>query len=316
MALGLTPEQVAVLERRSEGWVGGLQLAALSLARHPDRDAFLRAFAGRDRHVMDYLVAEVLEAQPPEIRRFLLRTSVLERINASLAAAVTGLPDCGAILERLERGHVFIVALDPRREWFRYHHLFADLLRHQLSLAPGERAADCHAAASDWFEAEGATVEAAEHALAAGDSARVARLIERHGWELMLSGRSRQVYGWVRQVPERMLFENADRLSTALWNEYNRTGTYRRAWRERLEELTREAAATELGRAIRGELADDGRDRGRASPQAGPGSDRPCRRDRPRPGDGGTAVAAHRRAGHRGGLRASLRRSGNGGRGL
>jgi LuxR family maltose regulon positive regulatory protein len=254
MALGLTPEQVAVLERRSEGWVGGLQLAALSLARRADRDAFLDAFAGRDRYVMDYLVAEVLEAQPPDIRRFLLRSAVLERMNASLCAAVTGLEECGAILERLERGHVFVVALDPQREWFRYHHLFADLLRHQLALAPGERAADCHAAASDWFEAEGAIVEAAEHALAAGDSARVAALIERHGWELMLSGRSKQVYAWVQQVPERLLFENAGRLSTALWNEYNRTGSYRRAWRERLEQLIRQDGTTELGRAIRSEL--------------------------------------------------------------
>lgn len=254
MGLGLTADQVGILERRSEGWVGGLQLAALSLTRRTDRDAFLEAFAGRDRYIMDYLVAEVLEAQPPDVRRFLLRSSVLERMNASLCAAVTGLEDCGAILERLERDHVFVVVLDPQREWFRFHHLFAELLRHQLALAPGERATDCHAAASDWFEAEGAITEAADHALAAGDNARVAGLIERHGWELMLSGRSKQVYAWVKQVPERLLFENAERLSTALWNEYNRTGTYRRAWRERLDQLTGGDAPHDLDRAIRGEL--------------------------------------------------------------
>lgn len=237
MALGLSGPQVDLLDERSEGWVGGLQLAALSLSGRADRDAFLGAFAGNDRYIMDYLTAEVLAVQPPEIGRFLLRTSVLERMNADLCEAVTGLENCGAILERLERDHVFVIGLDAKREWYRYHHLFADLLLHQLGMSPQERASDCHAAASTWYEARGAVGEAVEHALAAGDSERVADLAARHGWDLMLGGQSRQVWSWLRQVPERILLDRPRRLSVALWSEYIRIGRYRQEWRERMEAM-------------------------------------------------------------------------------
>jgi LuxR family maltose regulon positive regulatory protein len=257
MGLGLSGDQIDRLDQRTEGWVGGLQLAALSLTRHADRDAFIASFDGSDRYIMDYLAAEVLRTQPPEIRRFLLRTSVVERMNGDLCRELTGLADSAEILRRLEREHLFVVGLDSTREWFRYHHLFADLLRHQLALAADERASDCHAAASVWFERRGAIAEAAEHALAAGDSARVAGIVDRHGWDMILGGHSKQLLTWLQQVPESVLMADAKRLSTALWCEYVRIGCIRQPWRKRIEELTGgdgEATPGEA-RAIRAELS-------------------------------------------------------------
>ncbi len=254
MQLGLSSAQIDRVDERSEGWVGGLQLAALSLSGRADRDAFLRSFAGNDRYIMDYLAAEVLAAQSPETRRFLLRTSILDRMNADICGAVTGLDNCGSILERLERDHVFVVALDQKREWYRYHHLFADLLRHQLALSREERASDCHRAASIWHEAQGAIAEAVDHALAAGDTERVADLAASHAWDLILGGHSKQLLSWLMQVPERILLDCPKRLSAALWCEYIRLGQFRQVWRERIEVMAK-AGATPEDEAILAELA-------------------------------------------------------------
>lgn len=239
MGLSLSTEQIELLERRTEGWAGGLQLAALSLHRRKDADAFLETFAGDDRYIMDYLTEEVLAAQSPEVRRFLLRTSVLERMHADLCAAVTGLEDCGALLERLERDRVFVVALDDERGWYRYHHLFRGLLQHQLAASSEDRASECHLAASEYFEAEGSIADAVRHALLASDHERVAALVARHGWSLIFGGGAKQIVAWLREIPARVLLDDPQRLSIALWSDYIRRGRVRSEWRERVEELLR-----------------------------------------------------------------------------
>jgi LuxR family transcriptional regulator, maltose regulon positive regulatory protein len=224
MGLGLSSDDIARLHDRSEGWIGGLQMAALSMQGERDRATIIDAFDGRNRYVMDYLVEEVLAAQPPEIGRFLLRTSVLDRMCAGLCEAVTGMPDSAAILDRLERARLFVVPLDDRREWFRYHALFADLLRHQLARSAGDRMGDCQTAASRWFERQGFIDDAAEYALAAGDAERVAAIAETYGRDMIIAGQSKRLHALLSQVPADRLAGNADRLSVALWARFNREG--------------------------------------------------------------------------------------------
>ncbi|SDS77835.1 LuxR C-terminal-related transcriptional regulator [Microterricola viridarii] len=178
MGLSLSQEDVAALETRTEGWIAGLQLAALSMRDRADASAFIAGFAGSNRFVIDYLIEEVLERAPEETRDFLRDTAILDRLSGPLCDAVTGATGGGAMLAALERANLFVVPLDEAREWCRYHHLFADVLRSRL-LGPGaERAAVLHARASAWFEHHDALEEAVRHALAAGDLPRAARLIE------------------------------------------------------------------------------------------------------------------------------------------
>lgn len=178
MGLDLTAAAVDVLEARTEGWIAALQLAALSLRGRDDPAAFIAEFAGDDRFVVDYLVDEVLDRQTDEVRTFLLETSILNRLSAPLCAAVTGRSDAKAILEALERSNLFVVALDDRRQWYRYHHLFADVLRARLADEEPEQAAALHRRASDWFAAEGDRAEAIRHAMVAEDFTKAAELVE------------------------------------------------------------------------------------------------------------------------------------------
>ena len=143
MGLELSAEDIAALEGRTEGWIAGLQLAALSMRDRRDVSGFVRAFSGSHRDVLDYLAEEVLERQPESIRRFLLETSVLDYLSGSLCDAVTGRYDGQQMLERLERENLFVVALDEERHWYRYHHLFADFLRTRLERESPERASSC-----------------------------------------------------------------------------------------------------------------------------------------------------------------------------
>ncbi|MGE0158644.1 MAG: LuxR C-terminal-related transcriptional regulator [Gemmatimonadales bacterium] len=178
MALDVSERDVATLEQRTEGWAAGLQLAALSLKGRSDVRGLADAFSGDNRHVADYLVEEVLRAEPERVRRFLLSTSVLERLGGPLCEAVTGERDASSVLADLERRNVFVVPLDDRREWYRYHHLFAEVLRaHAMREDPARVRAD-HARASAWFESMGATADAIRHALLAGDADRAAALLE------------------------------------------------------------------------------------------------------------------------------------------
>ena len=176
--LTLTPSEVEAVEARTEGWAAALQLAALSMQGREDPGAFIAEFAGDDRFVVDYLAEEVLERQPPDVRRFLLETSVLDRLTAELCDAVTGRDEGRAMLAHLDRANLFLVALDDRRGWFRYHHLFADVLRARLlAETPGD-VDELHRRASAWYEAAGEPAAAVGHALAGHDVEVAARLIE------------------------------------------------------------------------------------------------------------------------------------------
>jgi len=205
MGLSLTATEIAALEERTEGWIAGLQLAALSMRGREDVAGFVRAFAGNHRYIADYLVEEVLQHQPAPIRSFLLQTAILERLYGPLCDAVTGQGGGGARLEGLERGNFFVVPLDDQRHWYRYHHLFADVLHaHLLDEQPGQ-VATLHRRASAWYELHDSSPDAIRHALAAGDFVRAADLIEPI-WPAM--GRSRQVatfLGWLKALPDALL---------------------------------------------------------------------------------------------------------------
>ena len=178
MGLGLGSEDVAALEERTEGWIAALQLAALSMEGRDDIADFVARFTGNDRYIVDYLVEEVLQRLPDEIRMFLLDTCILERLNGPLCDAVAGRSDGKAMLGALERRNLFVVPLDDQRRWYRYHHLFADVLQAHLEDEQPERALELHRRASEWYEREGEWTEAIRHALAARDFERTAELVE------------------------------------------------------------------------------------------------------------------------------------------
>jgi LuxR family transcriptional regulator, maltose regulon positive regulatory protein len=201
MGLTLSARDVAALEEVTEGWVAALQLAALSMRDRRDVSGFVNAFSGSNRHVLDFLAEEVLDRQSEDVREFLLDTSVLERLSAPLCDALTGRSDGQEMLERLERDNLFVVALDDERGWYRYHHLFADFLRGRLGRESPERFSESHLRAAWWYEREGWASEAVEHALAAGDAERVARLVEQHALALVARGEGAMVDRWLSALP-------------------------------------------------------------------------------------------------------------------
>jgi LuxR family maltose regulon positive regulatory protein len=201
MGLDLAPPHVAALESRTEGWAVGLQLAALSMRGQDDAAAFIEAFAGSHRFVLDYLVEEVLRGQPAETRKFLLDTSVLRELSGSLCDALTGRDDGQETLEALERGNLFVVPLDASRQWYRYHHLFADALRARLAQQHPDRLRELHRAASHWHAAQGTVADAVTHALAAGDADQAADLVELALSELRRHRQDRILRGWLQALP-------------------------------------------------------------------------------------------------------------------
>jgi LuxR family maltose regulon positive regulatory protein len=186
----LSDEALALLHDRAEGWAAGLRLAALSLAGHPDPELFAAGFSGSERTVAEYLLAEVLGRQPKQVRRVLVRTSVLERVNGELADLLTGSSGGGRILRELEEANAFVSALDAHRSWFRYHPLFADLLQLELLDSAPEEVARLHGAAAGWFAGHGFPVEAVRHAQAAQDWGLAGRVLSDHWFGLVLDGRS------------------------------------------------------------------------------------------------------------------------------
>ena len=202
--VALADPDLQALHERTEGWAAGVRLAAISLAGHPDPARFVAEFSGTDRTVADYLLGEVLERQPPDVRQLLLRTSPLERVSGPLADAVTGGSGSEATLRALEETGAFVVALDSDRTWFRYHHLFADLLRVQLRLAAPEDVRRVHAAAARWFAANGHVVDAIAHAQAAEDWLQATGLLTDHYFSLTLDGRQATARGLLRSFPRDM----------------------------------------------------------------------------------------------------------------
>jgi LuxR family maltose regulon positive regulatory protein len=192
---------VAALGNRTEGWAAGLQLAALSLQGRSDIGEFVAGFSGSHRYVLDYLAEEVLDRQPEQLRIFLLESSVLERLCGPLCEVVTGRADSQQLLEQVERANLFLVALDDVRGWWRYHHLFADLLRGRLQQQRPERALELHRAAADWCERHGLVDDAVRHARAAGDLPWAARLVEQH-FEAVLGRREdATLRRWLETLP-------------------------------------------------------------------------------------------------------------------
>jgi LuxR family maltose regulon positive regulatory protein len=205
MGLALTPQEVAALEARTEGWIAALQLAGLSMQGRDDLAAFIAGFAGDDRYIVDYLAEEVLDRQSEDHRHFLLQTSILERLSGPLCDAVTGQAGGKAKLAELERGNLFLVPLDDRREWYRYHQLFADVLQTHLLDEQPEAVAELHRRASVWLEQIGEPSEAIRHALAAHDFDRAADLMES---ALPAMRRTRQdavIRSWVDVLPDEVV---------------------------------------------------------------------------------------------------------------
>ncbi len=199
--IGISGEAVALLHERTEGWVAGLRLAAILLAEHPDPEQFVREFSGSERTVAGYLVAEVLERQPPEVREVLLRTSILDRVCGPLADCLTGGSGAEPILQRLEEANAFVTSLDATRCWFRYHGLFADLLRLELRRTDPGSIEGLHRKAARWHEQHGDPVEAIRHAQAAADWQYAARLITDSYVSLFLDGRRATVSGLLADFP-------------------------------------------------------------------------------------------------------------------
>jgi LuxR family transcriptional regulator, maltose regulon positive regulatory protein len=227
MSLNLSSEDIAALETRTEGWIAGLQLAAISMQEHQDATSFIKSFTGSHHFVLDYLVEEVLQLQSESVQRFLLSTSILDRLCGPLCDAVLGIGSWGLgdgsfsatiphpatsipqaysqkILEQIEHANLFIVPLDNERRWYRYHHLFADLLRqrlHQSILSSTDEVAELHRRASIWYEDNQLEAEAFHHAVAANDIERAARLVEGKGMPLFFRGVVAPVLKWLESLP-------------------------------------------------------------------------------------------------------------------
>jgi LuxR family maltose regulon positive regulatory protein len=205
MGIKLSAEEMAALEDRTEGWIAGLQLAALSMRGREDVPGFIRAFAGDNRYVLDYLAEEVLGRQPERTRSFLLETSVLDRMSGPLCDAVTGQEDGRGMLKALERGNFFVVPLDDKRRWYRYHHLFADVLFAHLMAERPDRVPALHRRASEWYERNGSAADAIRHALAAEDFGRAAHLVELAVPEMRRSRQEAKLLGWLKALPDELL---------------------------------------------------------------------------------------------------------------
>ena len=203
---GLSAEDLTALNERTEGWVTGLKMAALSMREQKDIPAFIATFTGSQRYIMDYLMEEVLQKQPQEICDFLMKTSILERLNGPLCNALVGREDSRRILLDLEREYLFIMPLDDTRQWYRYEHLFADLLQNECITTYGtEQVIDLHRQASQWFEDNNLPNEAVNHALAARDWERALRLISVLYEERRKRGEYETLIGWLQAIPEEML---------------------------------------------------------------------------------------------------------------
>jgi LuxR family maltose regulon positive regulatory protein len=205
MGLKLSPQEVASLEGLTEGWIAGLQMAALSMRGRKDVSGFIKSFSGSHRFILDYLVEEVLDQQSLTIQEFLLKTSILESLSGPLCDAVTDREDSQKTLTQLEQANLFLVPLDDERRWYRYHHLFADLLRIRLEHTQPEQTPTLHRRASEWFEHNGLIAEAVSHALEANDFERVVRLLAGNALAMIYYGELRTLVSWLEVLPDEVV---------------------------------------------------------------------------------------------------------------
>lgn len=217
MGLSLSAEDIDALESRTEGWIVGLQLAAISLQGLDDPSTHIKSFTGSHRFVLDYLIEEVLDQQPESVQGFLLQTSILNRLNGSLCDALTGQKNAQGILESLEHANLFIMPLDEKRFWYRYHHLFSDLLRQRLSQTQPDLVLTLHIRASKWYEKNGFPDEAIEHALNAKDFNRTANLIEEQADNIWERGEHTKLRRWLERLPVDLVFSNPQLCILQAW---------------------------------------------------------------------------------------------------
>jgi ATP/maltotriose-dependent transcriptional regulator MalT len=208
LGLDLTAPDIERLQARTEGWPAALYLAALSLRGEADPSGSIEAFAGDDRYLVDYLTAELLARQPPDLRSFLLRTSILKRLCGPLCDAVAERDGSAELLEDLERANLLLTPLDTKREWYRYHPLFADLLRHELIRAESDLVPLLHGRASSWYRDAGLIVEAADHAIAAGDVDAAVDLVGRYYSVFLAHGQLATIARWLDALPESVVAED------------------------------------------------------------------------------------------------------------
>src|SRR5262249_35511398 len=205
LGAGLAEDDVRLLAARTEGWIAGMQLAALAMRQHADRAAFVQSFTGSHHYLLDYIQEEILQRHELAVQRFLLQTAVLRRLNAALCAALTGDATSQAMLERLERTNLFVVPLDEERRWDRMHDLFREVLLARLQASEPELVSVLHQRAAHYFAAQDEMREAVTHALAARDFSYAASLIEREAGQLWLSGEAQTVLSWIGALPDVVL---------------------------------------------------------------------------------------------------------------
>ncbi|MES2073159.1 MAG: LuxR C-terminal-related transcriptional regulator [Pseudomonadota bacterium] len=220
MSLGLSQQQSDTLRAHTEGWAAGLQMAALSLSKVHSKADFIAGFSGKERHVIDFLADEVLLNQSEAIQSFLMRTSILDSFNAGLCQFLTGTADSQAMLLHLERNHMFLVPLDTTREWYRYHHLFAELLQSRLAKTQPGQVFELHSLAAQWYAAHDLPADALRHARLAQDMDLVARILDRHAINMFALGEVRTVAGWLSILPEAVALQYPDVALLTAFNMY------------------------------------------------------------------------------------------------
>jgi len=220
MKLDLSPGDVAALEERTEGWIAGLQMAALSMRGRKDVSGFIKAFSGTHRFILDYLVEEVLDRQSSDIQEFLLRTSILERMTGPLCDAVTGGTDSQMLLTQLEQANLFLSPLDDERRWYRYHRLFADLLHSRLEHTQPGHVSALHRLASEWYESASFVEEAVTHAFAGQDLERAASLVEQNAMRMIIDGKHPTVSRWLELLPADLVWARPWLCVYHAWTQY------------------------------------------------------------------------------------------------
>ncbi len=257
LKLGLSTTDVETLLMKTEGWITGLQLAAISLQKNQDRHQFVTAFAGYDRYIADYLLDEALRSQPPQLQDFLMKTAILDRLNASLCNAVIGGNDSQEVLWELERANLFLIPLDNIRNWYRYHHLFADLLKKRLSQTQAVNITELHKRASQWYEGHDLLPDAINHALAINDIERIAELTEAMAVDKMELEELNTLLAWLDRLPKETYHRHPWMLVTRTWAHFN-TGEYKKVTRNLIEIetiLAHEHIPQELKTRIQGHVA-------------------------------------------------------------